>query len=411
MTVERRFRSPTGNRPPAWGSLLVLMLGLAAPLVADAPRADERLATRGPFPWVRTWTWESPRRIASILQTDTSHDFVLVHAPSDYVWEYTDDGTRWRELTETRTRNETRLRRRHDLRRPVQAVGIRMRVDGGPGPGAVGLDVETRDDAPAEASRRTAPWILVVNSTHDPALPGHGREFIPLARSIPGWENLGAQQIWVADLRPDFVEAEPRPMAVFFSGSFKDWCEVDRGHWRGAEVLLQRAEIPIWASCGGAQALAILADTGTRRPWDCPHCRDAWHPKLPIYTHIGHEDDGPHRCGDYVRCVFERGPHRVVSVGGDPAFAGLESPFLVMESHCGQIEYPPKGWSRVATAGPGTRTLNQCLRRDGRPIYAAQFHIEMTGTPETSRTIMSNFLAIARAWTSNRKPASIGASR
>ena len=33
-----------------------------------------------------------------------------------------------------------------------------------------------------------------------------------------------------------------------------------------------------------------------------------------------------------------------------------------------------------------------------RPIYAAQFHIEMEGTPEASRQIMSNFLAVARAW-------------
>jgi hypothetical protein len=35
---------------------------------------------------------------------------------------------------------------------------------------------------------------------------------------------------------------------------------------------------------------------------------------------------------------------------------------------------------------------------NGRPIYAAQFHIEMEGTPESSRQIMGNFLGLARAW-------------
>jgi GMP synthase-like glutamine amidotransferase len=69
-----------------------------------------------------------------------------------------------------------------------------------------------------------------------------------------------------------------------------------------------------------------------------------------------------------------------------------------MESHCGQLEWVPKGWRLVATAGPGTQTKIQCLRLDGAPIYAAQFHIEMAGTPENSRRIMENFLQLARQW-------------
>ena len=249
----------------------------------------------------------------------------------------------------------------------------------------------------AEGSK-SGDWVLVVNSTHDPTLPGHGQEFVPLARSISRWKNLGAKQVWVANLTPKLVETQPRPLAIFFSGSFKDWCEVDRRHWRGAEKILKRGQIPIWASCGGAQALAILAETGTRKPWDCPHCRDPLRPRLPIYTHIGHTHSGPHRCGDYSNCTFERGPHLVRKVGSDPVFAGLPENFEVMESHCGQIEFPPAGWRQIATAGEGTRTINQCLRWGDRPIYAAQFHIEMAGTPETSRTILSNFLTLAERW-------------
>ena len=69
-----------------------------------------------------------------------------------------------------------------------------------------------------------------------------------------------------------------------------------------------------------------------------------------------------------------------------------------MESHCGQIEWAPAGWEIIATGGPGTLTKVQCLKVLDYPIYAAQFHVEMPGTPETSRQIMGNFLRLAKIW-------------
>jgi len=159
---------------------------------------------------------------------------------------------------------------------------------------------------------------------------------------------------------------------------------------------MKNGRLPIWASCGGAQGLAILAEAGVDKPWDCPHCRDPLHPKTPIYTHIGHT--GQRACGDYSACVFERGPFTVRQVGQDPVFQGLPRDFVAMESHCGQIEWTPQGWVLVAGAGPGTQTKTQCLRMRNRNIYAAQFHIEMAGAPETSRQIMGNFLGLAKAW-------------
>jgi len=154
----------------------------------------------------------------------------------------------------------------------------------------------------------------------------------------------------------------------------------------------------MWASCGGAQGLALLADVGTAKPWDCPHCRDPKNPKSPIYGHIGHTGEGKLVCGDYSRCRVERGPTSVLQVADDPAFDGLPREFRTIESHCGQVEYVPKGWTLVVTNGTGSVTKMQCMRRDDRPIYAAQFHIELDGTPESSRRIMANFLKAAREW-------------
>ena len=82
----------------------------------------------------------------------------------------------------------------------------------------------------------------------------------------------------------------------------------------------------------------------------------------------------------------------------DEVFQGLPEEFQVMESHCGQIECPPPGWELIVTNGPGTLTRTQCLKVKERLIYAAQFHIEMSGTPETSRRITSNFLSLAEQW-------------
>ncbi len=171
---------------------------------------------------------------------------------------------------------------------------------------------------------------------------------------------------------------------------------ISREPWRGTQEVLEQRTLPIWASCGGAQGLAILAEVGVDRAWDCPHCRDPLAPKTPIYTHIGHTGTRP--CGDYSACIFERGPHRVRQLTSDPVFDGLPTEFSAMESHCGQIAWPPQGWQLIATAGEGTKT--QCLRLKDQCIYAAQFHIEMNGTPEVSRVIMSNFLSLARQWRS-----------
>lgn len=342
------------------------------------------------------WWWQiefaGPRTIGSILQVAGDHAFVFRNAPRQYTWQRSDDGTNWSNLIAIA--NEQRLFRIHRLARAVSTRFLRLNITAVGGEFPTLREVEFHTDP--EAAISFPEWIVVVNSTHDPKLPNHGQEFIPLAKSVAGASELQAQQVWLDVFNEDFLQVEPRPLCAFLSGSFKDWCEVNRETWRGAQEVLRNKNLPMWASCGGAQGLAILAENGVDQPWDCPHCRDSKHPKTPIYTHIGHTVQRP--CGDYSGCVFERGPHWVRALTDDPAFRNLPREFQVMESHCGQIEWPPKGWSLIATAGRDTRTKTQCLRVNDRPIYAAQFHIEMEGTPETSKQIMSNFLAEARAW-------------
>ena len=394
ISVWTATRSDGGQGAASASSSAV---GFDAGNAVDGNRFSVASAWQGATNATQWWwqvTFPSIREVGAILQIVGDHDFVFRNAPRAYVWQCSDDGMVWADLAQTVVTNEMRLFRIHRFDRSVSGRHFRLVIMGASGTHPTLREVEFYSGTNAWIS--FPDWIVAVNTTHDSTLPNHGREFIPLARSCHGWEDLQAQQIWLATFNEQFLAIEPRPLCAFLSGNFRDWCEVDRDTWRGTQEVLQNKNLPIWASCGGAQGLAILAETGVDKPWDCPHCRDPKKPRTPIYTHIGHTAERP--CGDYSGCIFERGLHRARSVGTDPVFGDLPREFEVMQSHCGQIEWPPAGWKLIATAGQGSPTKIQCLRMNDRYIYAAQFHIEMNGASESSRQIMGNFLRLAKGW-------------
>ncbi len=347
---------------------------------------------RGPGWWqVR---FPEPRAVGAILQVHGDNEFLFRNAPRNYAWQWSSDGKAWHVIGETVVHRERRLFRAHRLKQPVRAQFLRLSVNIAEGDVAALREVEFYPTT--DAAIPFPDWVVAVSSQEDPRDMGTGLSFVRLARRCKGWESVPAQGLWHGDFDEAFVAAEPRPLCAFLSGSTLEWCQCSREPWRGVQEVLKNRNLPMWGACGGAQVLAILEETGVDRPWDCPRCRDARNAKLPIYSHIGHT--GPTVCGDYGPNVGERGKFRMRQVARDPAFTGLPEVFDIMESHIGQIAYPPKGWARVVTKGPGAHTVNQCLRVKDRYIYAAQFHMEMDGTPENSRAIMSNFLRLAKEW-------------
>jgi uncharacterized repeat protein (TIGR03806 family) len=360
-----------------------------------------RLATDAAKLWrgqegERSWWWQvefaEPREVGAILQIHGDHEFALQNAPKKYVWSASQDGETWVDLRETSVSGERRLFRIHRLNQSHRIRWLRLEIAAAVGKSPVLREVEFYAEPGAEIG--FPPWAVIVSTTGSKKVPGEGgAAFRNLARSCRGWELLECQNVWLGDFDPAFLGVEPRPLCAFLSGNFIDWCQQEREQWRGTEEILRNGEWPIWASCGGAQGLAILSEVGVEHPWDCPQCRDPAHPLLPIYTHIA--GSARRKCGDYSACVFERGPQTIHGLIADPVFQGLPRDFNAMESHCGQIEWPPRGWELIATCGPSGKTKTQCLRLKGHLVYAAQFHIEMEGTPETSRTIMANFLNMA----------------
>jgi hypothetical protein len=353
----------------------------------------------GAASWWWQCRWDAPREVGAILQIIGDDRLLLQNAPRKYVWQASLNGQSWSDLEETATTAERRMYRLHRLKSPRRLQYLRLKIDQVHGEFPALREVEIYDDPHVKVA--FPDWIAAV-ATIDrrewEAQRGEGRAFIPLAQGCPGWEHLQAQYLWLDSFDEDFVSAEPRPLCAFLSGNFSDFCQKDRTLWRGIDQIVKGGRLPIWAACGGAQGMAILADTGVDKSWDCPHCRDPKNPKSPIYGHIGHSGATLRKCGDYSECLFERGKTRVLAIADDPVFAGLDREFEIMESHCGQIEYAPAGWVHIAARGTGGKTSFQCLRGKDRYIYAAQFHIEMAGTPGNSQRIMANFLQLAKEW-------------
>jgi F5/8 type C domain/Glutamine amidotransferase class-I len=350
------------------------------------------------------WEWTAefgePKQIGSILQVLGDHETFLAAAPLSYVWQTSDDGTTWRDLESTKVSSEHRMFRVLRFDRPVSARYLRLSITKTGGEPPALREVEFYSDPDQAIS--FPDWVFIVNS-EDAVTPETHKKYLPLARNCPGWGDLVAQSLWHGDFDMAAVTDEPRPMCAFFTGSHRDWCEIDRLSWRGVEAVLKDNTLPMWGACGGGQVFGILAEHGCEQPWDCPKCRDPAHPKSPIYGHIGLIDPTkPTPCGIYTNNIYEKGPTPVRRVVDDPAFRGLPDEFELVEYHCGQLEFLPAGWDLIVTKGIGGKTWMQCMRKRGTCIYAVQFHIENQGTPENSRLIMSNYLALVKQWWKDR---------
>ncbi len=185
------------------------------------------------------------------MQIVGDHEFALRNAPKSYAWEISQDGHLWRPLAGAAQIDERRLYRLHRLPRAERGRFIRLNIQAAHGDFPVVREIEIWPDP--QAPILFPDWVVAVNVTHDSRLPGEGQAFIPLAKSCAGGHSLQAQQIWLTDLCDTFLAAEPRPLCGFLSGSYRDWCEVNREHWRGVQEVLSDKRLPLWASCGGAR--------------------------------------------------------------------------------------------------------------------------------------------------------------
>jgi hypothetical protein len=347
------------------------------------------------------WTWQidfaKPKRIAKVYQIMGSEPYVRRFAPTDYLWQRSNNGTSWHDIPGSAVTGDTRIFRVVEFAAPVRARHFRMRItaatDGAPSLREIEMFASSGDDVKSD------PWFYAINIEGSIELPGYAKNFVPTAQQCAGWEKVQAQYVQAKDFKESILQPEPRPLCAFLSGSTRDWCEVDRRDYEGVEEVLRNRNLPMWASCGGSQLLLLLTAYGTKVPWICPHCewnRPDYYKTAPqpfIYGHLHCE--GHPKCSEYDK-VMERGDYDLKKLLPDPALSGVPDLFNIAESHEGEIKWLPGSWVLIATKGPKGLTVNQIMRVRNRYIYAAQCHIELGGRDRLA--LCKNFLDLAKSW-------------
>ncbi len=99
-------------------------------------------------------------------------------------------------------------------------------------------------------------------------------------------------------------------------------------------------------------------------------------------------------CGEYGRTRVE------VVAPGDPLFEGWDEEEVTWMSHGDCVREPPPGSSVLAVSENGYIAAIKWVNEKGQPIYAVQFHPEVSHTPK-GRVLLYNFaksIARAEAW-------------
>jgi len=387
----------------------------------DRYAVGERKCWRGALR-EKTWFWQidftKPKTVAKLLQIMGLDSHVLMSAPKDYIWQWSNDGKSWRDIPGSKVAGETRLFRIITFSTPLRARYFRIKITSATGSAPAIREIEMFSDR--RDNVKADPWFYVVNAAVErrdrltvlESMDG----FLSAARQSEGWENVQAQDIQATDFNENTLKPEPSPFCAFMTGSFLDWCQVERSNYTGVEEVLKNRNLPIWASCGSAQLLLILEQHGSRVPWVCPHCewtRPDYYKTAPRPFVVGHVGcQGHPKCGElYGFCVGENNKQDIpygqaeysfTKVVPDPVFQGLPDPFRVVNRHWCEVKFLPQTWVLIATKCPGPEglTKHQIMRVRNRYIYACQGHPEMAAYAggRDGLPLIKNFLDLAYGW-------------
>ena len=188
-------------------------------------------------PEAEAWTWTvdfgTPKSVGAILQILGDEGSVVSSGPLAYVWQASVDGVAWDDLPATKMDEDRRMYRIIRLPEAVRARYLRLAVSGsGEAPPAV-REVEFYETP--NAAIEFPQWLVVASSHHDENV-SDCHWFLELARRCEGYQDVTAQYAWHPHVDREFASVEPRPLCIFLTGSYADWCQVDRAGWKGIEA-------------------------------------------------------------------------------------------------------------------------------------------------------------------------------
>jgi len=175
----------------------------------------------------------------------------------------------------------------------------------------------------------------------------------------------------------------------------------------GAEVKVWRNDELSVADAMGQNADAIVLSPGPCTPNEAGIClelvREASESTPILGVCLGHQAIGQVYGGDVVRAPLPmHGKVSRVSHNARGLFRGINGPFQATRYHSLVIERSsaPEALEITAESDDG---LIMAVAHRGLPVHGVQFHPESIAS-EHGRTILKNFLDIARAFQDQRRP-------
>jgi len=290
-----------------------------------------------------------------ILSNPTDADGWL----KDFVLEASDDGKKWREIPETRRKNNDTFRNIIDFP-PTRARYYRLKIYEFIGYAAqINEVILYSPGTPPVPKAPEEDYILIIGNEHN------GFTFTDLAKFIeeikPGLKTITVPY-FEASLEM-IKKLKTKPLAIILSGNNADYPNLPMFEHNGEFEIIRESDIPILGICAGHQFLAMAYGYSRARSM-------GW--------------------SDISAIAPEARRTKIKVLQGDPIFAGMPDEFVAPEIHGWAVAEPAGEFEVIAKS-----TYVQAQKSKKRLIYGAQFHFEIKVSYNQAALFVENFLKLA----------------
>ncbi len=298
-----------------------------------------------------------------------------------FVWQRSDDAKTWTDIPGTQRENSDSYREIFQLEKsPATARFLRLYIKAwhGQSPKVYDVMMYSRAQPPVPEAPKGNYVLVIRNVVGFRAEPGVVKtDFGKMVRGMDGhvalpWDlqvlELPAYAFSLEVLR----QMNPKPIAIFLSGSGNKYCQLPCFEFSGEFELTRTTDIPTYGSCAGLQLMAMA------------------------YGHTFAVPTGRSYTTDTVKDIVEHDIPPITILKNDPIFAGLNNPFFGPEYHTWAVHIVEEGWEVLATSRDSKGFVcNEMIKAVGRPVYGSQFHPEMARPFSCAKAILMNFLGMA----------------
>lgn len=277
----------------------------------------------------------------------------------DFVWQVSDDGNNWKDITTTKIINNDTFRNILDFQ-PVEGRYFRLLIDDWYGyaaqvnsiilyaPGQPNLPIVPKED-----------YVLLVGDQMN------GFTFTELQKFVERLDfNLKTVVVPHYEVSMDMLSnLRPKPIAIILSGNNAGYQNLPMYEYNGVYEIIRDSDIPLLGICCGHQ-LTVMAYGYTYARgmgWEAITSLEKYRDRTGIKI-----------------------------VKKDSIFEGIPSPFIAPEIHGWAVALLPKDYEVLAYSD-----YIQALKSTSKMLYGEQFHAEIKRPFNQGTPYLINFLKMA----------------